>query len=169
MSTIHQYSRKKHSLKFYNWQRNRHDRTLPFSKPIYLTNRSIISFLVLLFILYNAFEAVGRFASIMPIGPFSGFQLRLRSSVCYRTPSLQPQQQLQLQPKYQLTGINCTALSLLLQLQSAQPTLLVCQFRCQRIKSQMCLRDRGIEPQTHPTRSLGFLKLSAFDPQQSWQ
>ena len=36
------------------------------------------------------------------LGPFAGFELRLRSSVCYRTPSLQH--------KYQTTGVNYTAL-----------------------------------------------------------
>ena len=36
------------------------------------------------------------------LGPFSGFELRLRSSVCYRKPSLQP--------KCKTTGVNYTAL-----------------------------------------------------------
>ena len=35
------------------------------------------------------------------LGLFLSFYLRLRSSVCYRTPGLQP--------KYQTTGVNCTA------------------------------------------------------------
>ena len=36
------------------------------------------------------------------LGPFSGFLLRLRSSICYRTPSLQP--------KYRTTGVHYTSL-----------------------------------------------------------
>ena len=79
---------------------------------------------------------------VCDFGPFSGFQLCLRSSVCYRTPSLQP--------KYKTTGVNYTALHdhSLQQPYSAQPTLLACQCRGPRIQSQICSGDRGIEPRT---------------------
>ena len=74
------------------------------------------------------------------LGPFSGFQLCIRSSVCYRTPSLQP--------KHQTTGVNYTALHdhSLLQPYRVQPTLLACQCRGPRIKSQICLGDRELNP-----------------------
>ena len=66
---------------------------------------------------------------------------RLRLFVCYRTPSLQP--------KYQTTAVNYTALydHSLLQPYTAQPTLLACQCRGPRSKSQICSGDREIEPE----------------------
>ena len=65
------------------------------------------------------------------LGPLLGFSLRLRSPVCYRTPSLQP--------KYQTTGVNCTALydHILLQPYSVQRTLHVATV--QRIANTACL------------------------------
>ena len=80
------------------------------------------------------------------LGPFSDFQLRLRSSVCYRTPSLQP--------KYETTGVNYTALYdyILLQLYSVQPTLVACPCRGPRNKFNMLERP-GIEPWTLCTSS----------------
>ena len=70
------------------------------------------------------------------LGPFTDFQLRLRSS----TPSLQP--------KYQTTGVDYTALydHSLLQPHSAQPTLLACQCRGPRIKSQICSGTGELNP-----------------------
>ena len=60
-----------------------------------------------------------------------------------------------LQPKYQTTGVNYTALydHSLLQPYSVQSTLLACQCRGPRIKSQMCLGDWGIETRTLRTSS----------------
>ena len=56
-----------------------------------------------------------------------------------------------LQSKFQTTGVNCTANTLtvctLLSPCSLQPTLLVCRKRRLRIKSEMFLGDRNIEPE----------------------
>ena len=103
-------------------------------------------YLFIIFILYTALTcqhlgAVDRFANLV-LRTLHGFQLPLRSSVCNRTPRLQP--------KYQTTGVNCTALCGHSQVQpySAQLTVLACQCRGPRIISQICSGDRGIEPRT---------------------
>ena len=72
------------------------------------------------------------------LGLFTGFQVRFKSFVCYRMSSLQP--------KYQTTGVSTTlhyTITACVQPYSVQPTLLACQCRGPRIKSQICSGDPG--------------------------
>ena len=83
----------------------------------------------------SKWSAGSRVRSLGPSSVFSGASERLWSSVCYRTPSLQP--------KYQTTGVNYNALYDHSLLQPTAPTLLGCQCKGPRFKSQICSGCRG--------------------------
>ena len=63
---------------------------------------AIYLFYLFIGFIYRSLSDRSSGSRVLWLGPISGLYLRFRSSVCYRTPSLQS--------KYQTTGVNYTAL-----------------------------------------------------------